>query len=163
MSEQAPHRRAHRHIVPGPLSLDDDHHAGEEVLHFMRWILRSKYRLMGEFLGDLQTEPERRDPAALRSQFCRTLQHAERVHRGRGIVTFLLALGVVATAATTVANALGVDSGLGVLARAAAYSGSATVLLVGLRLLFDRYLERVDVVATFLAAQMAGARAPANA
>ena len=150
---------AHRHIVPGPLSLDDDHHAGEEVLHFTTWLLRSKYRLMGEFLGDLQADPSARDATILRARFCRALQHAERVQRARGVVTLLLALGVLTTAATTVANALGVDAPLGALEQAAAIAGSATLLLVALRLLFDRYLERVDVAAMFLGMQMTNARA----
>jgi hypothetical protein len=146
-----------RHVVPGPLTLNDDHSIGEEALHFTKWFAQSKYRLMGEFLGELQSTREERDPEVLRARYCRSLQHAQRVQRARGVVTVLLALGVIATAAAAVANLLDLGEAGGATAfleRAAAISASVAVALVALRLAFDRYLERVDVVATFLAIQL---------
>jgi hypothetical protein len=158
MTAHAGRHRAHRHVVPGPLHLDDDHSVGEEALHFTRWFMQSKYKLMGEFLGELQSASEERDPEALRGRYCRALQHAQRVQRARGIVTVLLALGVLATAASAVANLLDVGDGAAsttaFLERAAALSASIAVALVALRLALDRYLERVDIVATFLAIQL---------
>lgn len=158
MAEHA-RRRQRRHVVPGPLTLDDDHSIGEEALHFTRWFMQSKYHLMGRFLGELQSDAQEREPEALRARYCRSLQHGQRVQRARGVVTFLLALGVIAAAASTVANLLHLGAGAAattqLLERGAAISASATVILVALRLLLDRYLERVDIVATFLAMQLA--------
>lgn len=154
MSEHAG-QRPPRHAVQGPIELDEDHRIGEEALHFTRWFAKSKYHLMGRFLGELQRAPEERDLAVLRDRFCRALSHAHRVHRARGIVTFFLALGVIATAASAVLNALDLDASTSVLDRAAAFSASVSVVLIAARLLLDRYLERADVAATFIAIQMA--------
>lgn len=150
-----------RHAVHGPLDLDDEHHLGEEALHLTRWFATSKYVLMGRFLGELQRAPEERDLATLRDRYCRAITHAHRVHQARGLVTLLLALGVVAAATTSVLNALDVDASTRALDRAAAFSASASVVLIAARLLMDRYLERADVAATFIAIQLA-ASAPAG-
>lgn len=157
MGEQAPRRTVRRHAVHGPLPHDDEHTLGEEALHFTRWFAKSKYRLMAEFLGELVRAPEERDPARLRERFLRALMHAQRVLQVRFGVTFLLALGVVAAAASTLANLLDVAAPTGWLERAAAWSASLTVVLVAARLLLDRYLERCDVAATFLAIELAAA------
>lgn len=156
MPEHAP-RRAHRprHVVPGPLPLDDEHHVGEEALHFARWFSQSKYRLMAEFLGEIARAPEERDPSRLKDRFARAVAHAHRVHQARGVVTGLLALGVVAAAASAVGDALGLAAPIGLLERAAALSASAALVLVAIRLALDRYLERVDVAAIFLAIELA--------
>lgn len=159
MSEHVRPRR--RHTVQGPLELDDDHSMGEEALHLTRWFAKSKYHLMGGFLGELQRSPAQRDPTILRDRFCRALSHAHRVHQARGIVTFFLALGVIATAASAVLNALDMDASTRVLDRAAAFSASVSVVLIAARLLLDRYLERADVAATFIAIQMAASPPPA--
>lgn len=153
MTEHA--RRKRGHVAPGPLALDDEHRVGAEALHFTRWFLRSKYRLMGEFLGDLSRAPAERDPAVLRERFSRAIQHAHRVHQARSFVTALLALGVFTAAGSAVGDALGMAAPFGLLERVAAIAASASVLLVALRLLFDRYLERVDVAATFLGIELA--------
>lgn len=152
MSEHARPRRGH--AVHGPIELDDDHRLGEEALHLTRWFAKSKYHLMGQFLGELQRPADQRDVAKLRDRFCRAITHAHRVHQARGLVTFFLALGVVAAAASAVLNALEVDASTSALERAAAFSASVSVLLVAARLLLDRYLERADVAATFLAMQL---------
>lgn len=155
MTEHA--RRPHRHVVPGPLTIEE-HRFREEALNFTRWFAQSKYRLMGRFLGELSSSAEEEDTEALRERYCRALQHGQRVQQARTIVTVLLAMGVVAAAATAIANALGLGEGAAAttsfLERAAAVSASAAVLLVAVRLLLDRYLERVDIVATYLAIQL---------
>lgn len=158
MSEHA-RRRRRGHAAHGPLDLDDRHTLGEEALHLTRWFAKSKYHLMGQFLGELQRAPGERDASVLRDRFCRAITHAHRVHQARGFVTLLLALGVVAAATTAVLNALDIDAGTRVLDRAAAFSASASVLLIAARLLLDRYLERADVAATFLAIQLTAASA----
>lgn len=157
MSEHARHRRR-GHIVPGPAPTDDEHTLGEEALHFTKWFTRSKYHLMRRFLGELRRAPETRDAGTLELRYRRALTHALRVQRARTVVTFLLALGVIAAAASAVANVLDVALPTGFLERAAAFSASVSVALVAVRLLLDRYLERVDVSATFLAIQLATAR-----
>jgi len=139
--------------------VDETHRLGEEALHFGRWFAQSKYHLMAGFLGELQRPAAERDAARLRDRYCRALTHAQRVHTARGVVTFLLALGVVATASSALADALGVPAPTGYLERAAAIAGSISALLIALRLLFDRYLVRVDVAATFLALQLTAASA----
>ncbi|HUR68729.1 MAG TPA: hypothetical protein VM370_05735 [Candidatus Thermoplasmatota archaeon] len=152
MSSHAGHRARRRHAAPSHRA--DEHRIGEEALHFTRWFARSKYHLMGEFLGDLVRAPEERNAERLKARYCRALEHAQRVLTARGVVTFLLALGAIATAGTAIANALHLGD---IVARAAAISASATVALVALRLLFDRYLQRVDVTVTFLAIELATA------
>lgn len=157
MAEHARRRRVRHDPVPGPV-LAHDHRLGEEALHFTRWFAKSKYHLMGGFLGELTGPPG--DTARLRERFERTLRHAHRVHTARGAVTLLLALGVIAAAATTIANLLNVEAPTGIVERAAALSASLSVVLIALRLGLDRYLERCDVSATFLAIQLsASARA----
>lgn len=139
---------------------------GEEALHFTRWFAQSKYRLMGEFLGEIERAPETRSVPDLRSRYCRALEHGQRVHQARGIVTLLLAIGVVAAAVSTIANALDAPAALAAdvaawtafLERLAAISASVSVLLIAIRLAMDRYLERIDVTATFLAMQLATTR-----
>ena len=155
MPEHADRRARRRHAVHGPFGYEEDHRLGEEALHFAKWFARSKYQLMGGFFGELRRAPDKRDPEVLHDRFCRALTHAQRVHQARGVVTFLLALGVVAAASSAVANALDVDLPQGMLERAAALSASMSVVLIAIRLLIDRYLERVDVAATFLAIQIA--------
>lgn len=156
-------QRPRRHVAHGPLHLDEDHRLGEEAMHFTRWFLQSKYALMAGFLGELRRAPDERDAARIQERFCRALRHAERTNRARGVVTLLLALGVVATGATSVANLVDapelvegdVAATATLLERAAAVAASASILLVAMRLLLDRYLERIDVAATFLAMQLA--------
>lgn len=152
MSEHA--RKHRRHLVPGPLALNDDHSAGEEVLQFTRWFLQSKYKLMGQFLGDLQRTHDAAERERLREYYCRALQHAQYTQRVRGTITVFLALGVLAAAATSIARLLHVAYSSGALDQAAAYSASASVALIAARLAVDRYLERVDIVATFVAIEL---------
>src|SRR5581483_683255 len=131
----------------------EDHHGasrrlGNGALDFARWFLRSKYRLMASFLGELESAPESRDEPALRERFCKAVTHAVRVQRLRSAVTLLLALGVVTAAFAGVVQVVSLPAALAqdvaltraLLARVAAWSASASVLLVALRLAFDRYL-----------------------
>lgn len=136
----------------------NEHRLGEEALHFTRWFAHSKYHLMGGFAMELTRAG---DPTRLRERFSQTLQHAQRVHQARAVVTLLLALGVVAAAASAIANLLRVAAPTGILERAAALSASLSVLLIALRIGFDRYLERCDVAATFLAIQLSAASSSA--
>ena len=157
MSEHAD-RRERRRKAPTPFFREPGNSLGDEALEFTRWFAKSKYHLMGAFLGDLMdTSP--RDVNVLRKRYCRAVTHGQRFHRLRGVVTFLLAIGVVAAAATGIMNALDVDAPVGLLTSAVAASTSLSVLLVAVRLLLDRYLERCDVAATFLAIQLATASA----
>ena len=142
---------------PTPFVREPGHTMGDEALEFTRWFAKSKYHLMGGFLGELMSD--RYDVEQLRDRYCRALSHAHRVHQARAFVTLLLALGVIAAAASTVANVLEVTTDIGFLERAAAISASASVLLIALRLLFDRYLERCDVAATFIAIELSAATA----
>lgn len=128
---------------------------------FFAWYFRSRFDLMERFLEDLErpTAPL----AVLRRRFLHTVHHAKRVLVARGVVTLLLALGVVAAVAAGVAEAVwvpdtfepGVVATSAWLARLAAITGSASVVLLGLRLAFDRYLHLVDTCATFLGMQIA--------
>ena len=150
MVRHADRRDARR--SPTPFVREPGHTLGDEALEFTSWFAKSKYHLMGGFLGELAMPAK--DLETLRDRYCRALTHALRVQRARSVVTFLLALGVVATAATSIANLLDVPAPLGLLERAAAISASVAVALIVLRLLFDRYLERCDVTLTFLAIQL---------
>lgn len=138
-------------------------HVGDDALRFMRWYAGGKYALMAGFLGELDDPPQERDGEALRGRFCAALAHGRRVQTARAVVTFFLALGVVTTALATVATAFflpdvlagDVATGRAFLERVAAWSATFAVVLVALRLAFDRYLELVDTSATFLAMQLA--------
>ena len=146
-------------------------HVGDDALRFMKWYAGGKYALMGGFLGELEDPPEERDAEAVRARFCEAIRHGRRVQAARTVVTVLLALGVVTTAFATVANVLFVPSALAgdvttagvVLERVAAWSATFAVVLVLLRLAFDRYLALVDTSATFLAMQLATTHRPRNA
>jgi hypothetical protein len=151
-------QRRHHHAAIGPLGVDEDHSIGEEALHFTRWFAGSKYKLMASFIGELRRVPEERNLAELQERYCRAVTHGQRVLQARGVVSFLLALGIVATAASAIANLLDVALPTWILERAAAYAASVSVALVALRLLFDRYLERVDITTYFLGMQLTSAR-----
>lgn len=147
-------RIRHEHI-------DDEargHRIGHEALHFAKWFLRSKFALMEGFLGELEAAPEERDAAELEHRFLRCTRHAQRVLLARSIVSFLLVLGAVATVGTALLARFGTVRIIGALEAAAAIAGSLTVLLLAMRLAMDRYLERVEVSATFIAMQLATAR-----
>lgn len=156
-----PHLRRRR-VAHGPES--DDPSDGR-ALHFARWFLHSKYRLMAGFEDELARE-DPPEPALLHARFRLAVRHAERVETARAVVTFLLAFGIIAAAGSTVANLLEAPRFLEgdiatttlLMDRIAALSASLSVVLVGLRLLFDRYLDRVDVAAIFLGMQMAASR-----
>ena len=143
-------------------------HVGDDALRFMKWYAGGKYALMGGFLGELDDRPEERDAEALRARFCEAVSHGRRVQAARTGVTVLLALGVVTTAFATVANTLDVPEAFAgdvgsarlMLERVAAWSATFAVVLVALRLAFDRYLDLVDTSATFLAMQLATAARP---
>lgn len=125
-----------------------------------RWFFQSKYKLMGRFLAELERDPSARDAEELRDRYERALRHGLRVQVARAVVTALLAFGVVATVAAMVLNLLRLPEALGgnvetALDRVAAYATSGAAVLLALRLALDRYLERVDVSATFLAMQIA--------
>ena len=138
-------------------------HVGDDALRFMKWYVRGKYVLMGGFLGELDDPPEERDAEAVRKRFCEAIRHGRRVQAARTVVTVLLTLGVVTTAFATIANVLFVPPPLEgdvaaaktVLERVAAWSATGAVVLVVLRLAFDRYLALVDTSATFLEMQLA--------
>ena len=138
---------------------------GESSLRFTRWFLKSKFALMQAFLGELEMPAQARDPSHDRRRFLLAMRHAERALVGRVVVSVLLVFGIVATAAAAVARVLyvpaaltpGVEATLVALDRVAAVSGSLTVLLLALRLAFDRYLERVETTAVFIAMQLASA------
>lgn len=133
------------------IRIDDTRQTGEEILHFSRWLLSSKYRLMARFLGDLKTVPSPQRVIELEARYRRALQHGERIYAANGVVSILLALGVLTAAASALADVTGLAAPIGPLERVAAVAASASIALIALRLAFDRYLERVDVVATFLA------------
>ena len=141
---------------------------GNGALDFAKWFRKSKFDLMAGFFGELEKDPAQRDRADVERRFLAAIRHAKRVLLARGVVTLLLAIGVVATAGAAVARVLWVpavltfevQATLAALDRLAAVAGSVTVVLVVLRLLFDRYLEMVDTSATFLAMQLATCPAP---
>lgn len=138
---------------------------GDRALDFARWFSRSRYDLMAGFLGEMERAPAERDADELRQRFVRALRHGERVSRARTAVTVLLALGVLTAMTTTLVqltDAPAVADALMLLERVAAISTSLSVVLVVARLACDRYLERVDVTATFLAVQLATAPRPSR-
>lgn len=136
---------------------------GSGALDFTRWFFQSKYALMASFMGELEEPPDARDEADLRHRYCAALTHGVRVQRLRTLVTVLLAMGVVTAAFATALDALvlppllagNLDATRILLQKVAAWSASASVLLVALRLAFDRYLGLVDVSAIFLGMQLA--------
>lgn len=146
-------------------------HVGDDALRFMKWYVGGKYALMAGFLGELDDPPELRDGKALRDRFCQAVQHGRRVAIARTLVTALLALGVVTTAAATLTTVFFLPSAFeGDVAavrasvdRLAAWSASFSVVLVALRLAFDRYLDLVDTSAHFLAMQLATTPRPPQA
>jgi hypothetical protein len=164
MGEPAHRARARRPPPAEPAAPDLDQRIGEEALHFARWFASSKFALMQEFLGELRRDPRDRDAAEIERRFCACTTHAKRVLTARGVVTALLALGVVSTAVAGFLAAVAlpdvVEANLLAWVRlvrhVAAWSGAVTVVLLAARLLMDRYLDRVEVSATFLAMQLAG-------
>jgi predicted anti-sigma-YlaC factor YlaD len=164
-------RREGRAARRAPLFGEGHHGAvrrlGNDALRFARWFFRSKYQLMAGFLGELESAPEARDEGALRERFCRAVTHAVRVQRLRSVVTALLALGVVTAAFAAVVEVVSLPASWAgdvaatraLLASVAAWSASASAVLVALRLAFDRYLGLVDVSATFLAIEIASSNA----
>lgn len=165
MSELARRREARRSTEGRSRDLGDD------ALRFARWFTRGKYVLMEDFLGELRKAPEARNEEELEARFARAVAHGKRIQAARSVVTVLLGLGVVAAAFATLARFLYVPDPLAgdvaftasLLDRVAALSASSAVVLVALRLAFDRYLSLVDVTATFLAMQLATARARTSA
>lgn len=139
---------------------------GEDALSFAKWFRTSRFDLMAAFYGELEEDPSLRDRASLEDRFRRALAHGKRVMLARGVVTVLLALGALATAGAALGRILWVPSLLAndvqatlwILDRSAAVAGAATLVLVGLRLAFDRYLDMVTTSATFLAMQLASCR-----
>lgn len=137
--------------------------SGERALDLASWFLRSKYALMAGFAGELREAPGERDAVELEARLSAALERGERGLRVRTAVTVLLAASVLSALVATLARAV---DGLVLhdLARlvdqVAAVSTSLSVVLVALRLACDRYLERVDVTATFLAAQLAASDRP---
>lgn len=131
------------------------------------WYFRSRFDLMERFLEDLERPAASYDVPELRRRFLQTVHHAKRVLLARAFVTFLLALGVVATVVASLAQVVSLagplESGVAAtstfLKQAAAVTGSVSLLLLGLRLAFDRYLHLVDTCATFLGMQIAASNA----
>ena len=160
---ETPHARRRRSRAEPRIHVRD---LGEGALDFAKWFRKSKFDLMAGFFGELEKAPEQRDVVDLERRFLAAIRHAKRVLLARGLVTFLLAVGVVATAAATLAKVLWVPAvltyevgaTLAALDRLAAVAGSVTVVLVLARLLFDRYLDMVETSATFLAMQLATCR-----
>lgn len=152
--------RPRRKRFPGALKIDDSRSTGEEILHFWRWLFVSKYHLISRFLGDLKSTPSAGRVDELDERLRRALRHGERVYQARSVVNLLLALGVVTAAAGAIADTSGLEAPFGLLERVAALAASVSLALIVLRLAFGRYLERVDVAATFLAMLIAKARTP---
>ena len=148
-------RARRRRALPGALRFDDEARTGDEILDFWRWLLVSKYRLMGRFLGDLKATPDASRAAELDVRYRRALQQGERAYQLRSIVSILLALGVLMAAGSALAQMANLDASAGPVERVAAVATSTSVALLALRLVLDRYLERIDVAAIFLATLMA--------
>lgn len=137
------------------------------ILGFVKWYAQNRFHHMEQYLPELEQEPSQVDAKRVRERFLKATRHAKRVMVARLVVTALLALGIVATAVAAVANAVAVPAALSTdvdrlrdwLARAAAVSGSATLLLLLLRLAFDRYLRLIETSALLLAMQLSAARA----
>lgn len=140
---------------------------GEGALKFARWYTSSRFALMEDFADDLATRHAPRDVPILRDRFLRAVRHGKGVLWARFAVTVLLAFSLVATVAGWIVSAVSVPPLLegdvaateAAVARIAAASASLTVVLVLLRLAFDRYLDLVATSATFLAIEIASARA----
>ena len=165
VSQPASHRRGH---YPRHSHVWTPRHLGEDALHFGTWFAKNKFALMEGFLGELRDSPAERDPSEIEDRFLRATRHAQRVLVARGVVTFFLALGLVATASATIAGRVwiptrlagDVTAWLAVLDGAAAIAASVTLVLLAARLAFDRYLELVETTATFLAIELATCSRP---
>jgi hypothetical protein len=134
-------------------------------LRFLRWFLKSRFALMGGYADLLSRDPSERDVGLLRARFLEAVRHAERVLLARGVVTLLLAFGAVTTVTTAVLGSLALPEGLEAprsltalaLRRVESVAGSLTLVLLALRLAFSRYLDLIDVTATYTAIALAGA------
>lgn len=139
---------------------------GDDALSFAKWYLRNKFQLMESFAGELDKHPMRRDPLYLKERFLDAVKHAKQVLWVRTVVTVLLALGALTTVVSTfldlfvAAPVLGATAALtqSVFAVVAGVAGSLTLVLIVARIALDRYLELVDVAATYTAMQLAAAR-----
>lgn len=157
--------------MPGSSPSEDDadpkaRRLGEGALQFGRWYLSDRFSLMQGFLGELTCDPGERRVEEIERRFLKATRHAKRVLLARSFVTFLLTLGLVATAASAWMGRLPVSDALAshaapslqLLDTVAAIAGSASLLLLVLRLSFDRYLALVETSATFLAIQLSACR-----
>lgn len=125
----------------------------------LRALASSRLQRLEDALPTLSRAP---DPA-LAARLVRTIAKGKRAARGRLVVTILLAFGVIATAAAAVLNAADAPTALegdvatarAALARTAAAAGSATLVLLALRLAFDRYVGLVEMDAIVLAMRLA--------
>lgn len=136
------------------------------IVGFARWFARNRFHHMEDYLDELEQDPATIDAGEVRARFLRATVHGQRVLAARLVVTVLLALGVITTATASIANAIDVPEAFqgdvevarDLFARIAGYAGSATVLLLALRLGFDRYLRLIETTAMLLAMQLSAAR-----
>lgn len=136
------------------------------LLGFFRWFFRSRFHHMEEYLDELTRDPSEIDAASVRARFLRATRHGQRVLAARLSVTILLTAGILTTTIASVANAVDVPEALqgdvdrarDLLERVAAIAGSFTILLLALRLAFDRYLRLLETRALLLATQLSAAR-----
>lgn len=145
-----------------------DRDIGDDALAFARWFAKDRFQLMEGFLHELERAPGERDAAALKARFLHAVRHARTVLALRGVVTVLLAFSVVATAASTLLDNLAalnqrlpalldmpVDQLRALLLGIQAVSAAGALVFLVLRLAFDRYLELIQVTATYTAMQLA--------
>ena len=153
----------------GPARRQDRFHdkdVGDEALRFARWFVKNKFALMESFVHELDRDPLARNPEPLRRRFLEAVRHAEKVLLARAIVTFLLAGSAVTALASAVVERLQgtpvlgatVEQTFSLLDFVIGISGSLTLVLIVARLGLDRYLELIDVTATYTAMQLASAR-----
>jgi hypothetical protein len=149
-----------------------DEPLGDEAVRFATWFAKSKFQLMESFLGELDRRPAERDRAALRERFLHACKHGQQVLIVQGVVTALLAFGVVVTASSAALDRLQTINDnllpglfhlpLGelrtLLVSIQAIAGSATLILILARFAVARYLALVEVSATYLGMQIASAR-----
>lgn len=136
------------------------------VTGFARWFFTNRFRHMEQYRDELEQDPRSIDAARVRERFERATRHGQRVLTARLVVTALLALGLATTTIASLLNAVSIPTGVegdverlhGLLVDVATIAASFSVLLLGLRLAFDRYLRLIETSALLLAMQLSAAR-----
>lgn len=146
--------------LPRPRRIDPAHRVFPGDGRPLLWFVRHRFRLIHALA--LETREEGLDAATCQRRFERATLHGARLLGARLVVTTLLAFGIVATLTSSLlavaftpeleAQFAATERLLGTIAAAAT---SASLLLLIVRMMLERAIERYNIVCMFLAGRVA--------